>query len=205
MGLMGLEHLISWDQAVSLAINRAHSEWGDVLMATLSAKWVWLPLYAVLVSALVVKWKRQAWKPLLIVALLITASDRISSGVLKPEVARERPCHDPEIGDVVRRLNGKCGGTFGFVSSHASNTFSLFLVGMLALRWSRWGWLVGFWAFGVGYSRVYLGVHYLGDVLGGWLVATLLSLLAAWAIRRWVPASLSPQGQTLPPTLSADK
>ena len=124
---------------------------------------------------------------MLIVALMITFSDQVSV-YIKNTFERLRPCHDPLLQNVIHLVNG-CGGKFGFVSSHASNSAALAaFTGMLlppGYRWMRYE-LVGYVLI-VGYSRIYLAAHFPGDVLGGWLlgcIAAIAGLLIFKFIRR---------------------
>jgi undecaprenyl-diphosphatase len=98
--------------------------------------------------------------------LAITLSDQLSV-ILKNLAQRLRPCHEPALTGMVHLFNNECGGLYGFVSSHASNSF---MVALLSLSFIKKRWFsvfIIFWALIVGYSRIYLGVHYPGDVLSG--------------------------------------
>ena len=97
---------------------------------------------------------------------------------------RPRPCRDPDIGHLVHRVNNYCGGAYGFVSGHAANSFALATMISLLFRkkWVSTGLLI--WATMVSYSRIYLGVHYPGDVIFGALLGTLLGLTIFYVLHR---------------------
>jgi undecaprenyl-diphosphatase len=173
------------DRQVTLAVNGTHSPALDALMVFASDREVWFPLYAVLIGALIYWFRRRA---ALLLGLLIAAvalADRITSGVFKPYFARPRPCHEPAL-TALLHLPAGCGGQFGFLSSHAANSIALavFLTLVLPAR-QYWVKIAAFmWAAVLCYSRIYLGAHYLSDVLGGALVGGLLGWGAAVAFRR---------------------
>ena len=100
--------------------------------------------------------------------LLILIGDRASVEMFKEVFERLRPCHNPTIKYLVHTVDG-CGGKFGFVSSHATNSFSLAVFSILLLK-NKFKWITGsmlFWAALVSYSRIYVGVHFPADILGG--------------------------------------
>ncbi|MBK8500597.1 MAG: phosphatase PAP2 family protein [Flavobacteriales bacterium] len=176
------ERLDALDREAFLAINGAHAPWADALMETMSNMLVWFPLYLVLLFMLRRRfgWKGLAWSALLIAAMVL-CSDKGSVLLFKETVMRLRPCHEPALQGLVHLSYSGCGGNYGFVSSHASNHFAIaiFMIGALQgrPRWAAYALLA--WAVLIGYSRVYLGVHYPGDVLVGGLYGSLIGAIFA--------------------------
>lgn len=176
-----LEALQAWDTRWLLRINGAHSPWLDEIMRILSARlpWLWVPL-ALIGGA----WWKGGWQLALKVAIGLAAAillaDRVSAGFFKPFFERVRPCK-PEAGLMDQlHLISSCGGMYGFVSSHSSNFFAIAMMASLSFS-RRWiTVLCMFLAAAVAYSRVYLGVHYPGDVLGGMVLGLLLGYTAWW-------------------------
>lgn len=167
-----IQALNDWDIRLFLFLNGKHSELLDPIMFWASNKWFWIPFYLLLAVWLYKKRPKQMIYILIATALLITASDQLSSHVIKPAVLRLRPCHNPEIAAMVHLSPKGCGGSYGFVSSHAANSFALAIfIGLLALPYSRLVPLILLlFAVLVAYSRIYVGVHYPGDVLCGAMV-----------------------------------
>lgn len=166
-----LERMDSLDRKLTLIINGWHFPWADPFMIFMSEKWVWLPLYAFLVFLLYREFPIKAFLIRLVgLGIGVAFSDQTASTLLKPNVLRLRPCHDPEIQSLLHLPHG-CGGTYGFASSHSSNAFFLaFFYFFIFRKSSPWSMALIGWATLVAWSRIYLGVHYLGDILAGMVI-----------------------------------
>lgn len=174
-----LDFLNELDQQIFLFLNSLHTGFFDFLMWWFSDKLIWIPFYLFLLYLLIRKYGWESVAVLLSLAILIALSDQVS-GFIKDAVARYRPSNDPELYEQVRTLNGYFGGNYGFVSSHAANSFAMvyFIAKMLNPKASFFIPLLFVWASLVSYSRIYLGVHYPGDIIGG----ALLGIALAWLI-----------------------
>ncbi len=161
--------LVGFDKKLFLFFNEHHNEFFDIVMLFASGKWSWLPLYIILLIIII---KKLGWKPLpavlIAIAAAVTLSDQASVHLFKNVFLRYRPCHNVEIQHLVHLVKG-CGGKYGFVSSHASNSFALAtFVGFILYDKIRFVLpLLWLWALVVGYSRIYNGVHYPADIVCG--------------------------------------
>lgn len=175
-----MEEILELDRKIFLELNSSfHNPWLDQLMMFLSTTTAWIPLYLFLLYLLIRNYRQQTWLILLAVALTILFADQVTSSVMKPFFERLRPSHEPTLAERVYIVNQYRGGKFGFASSHAANTFGVATLMWLILKMYRpWIALLFLWSIGVGYTRVYLGVHYPGDILAGYLVGFLSALVA---------------------------
>ncbi len=175
-----LETLISWDYNLFELLYAKGESPFESFMRLLSEKWVWVPLYLLLIQQLLLKYGRQSWLPILALVLLVICTDQLTSAWMKPYFARLRPCHDPELQFL--SFWRRCGGQYGFASSHAANTMGLAVfINLMIPKRSTIVLIV--WAVLVAYSRVYLGVHFPLDILAGMGIGALMATLV-WRIVR---------------------
>ncbi len=177
-----LETLQAFDVKILLLINGSHTPFWDEVMWFASGKLTWAPFYLTLIALLILKFKKNAAPMILLIGLLILMSDQLASGFFKPLVQRLRPSHEPGLAEMLHIVNGYRGGRYGFMSSHAANSYALaFYLTFVAARQLKWlPFVLIPWAFFVSLSRVYLGVHYPSDVLA----PIIFSLLIAWLVSR---------------------
>ena len=175
-----IEYLNRLDTDLFLFLNGFHSPFWDRVMWFVSGKLEWLPLYIILAGWLIYKFRWKAVLVFIFTALLITASDQLSVKMFKEVFQRLRPCRNEEIMDLVYIVNGYCAGKYSFVSSHAANSFALAAFTSLILKNRAYSWFIYSWAAVVSYSRIYLGVHYPGDVLAGAMLGIVVGLLVYW-------------------------
>ena len=170
-----IDFLQRTDEAVFLALNGAHCAYADSTMWLFTGRWAYvLPVLALLYLSFRCGWKRGVMM-LLAVALTILLSDQIASSLIKPLVCRLRPSHAEHI--VAYVLNGHRGGMYGFVSSHAANSFGVAVLLILLSRNRLLAACMLLWAAVVSYSRIYLGVHYPGDIICGALVGVAMAFV----------------------------
>ncbi|MBN3518637.1 phosphatase PAP2 family protein [Algoriphagus lutimaris] len=177
-----IETLKKWDESLFIFLNSIHWEWMDPIMFQISQTVTWLPFYAVLIYFIYKADPKISWWVFGGVALSILIADQTTSGFMKPFFERLRPCHDERWEGIINNY-GRCGGLYGFASSHAANTFAIatFLNLKVGKNIKHLKWLF-LWAAIISYTRIYLGVHYPVDVLIGAFIGFLAGLISWFLI-----------------------
>lgn len=172
------KEITSIDQDLFFAINGTHSYFTDCVMWLYSGRLMWILITLLMIGFIIYKKNWREWLPLLVAfVILFLLCDKITSDIIKPYFARWRPTHDPAIMDQVRTLYGYTGGRYGFVSSHAANAFGMAVFSSLLFKNKFYTIVIFIWALIMGYSRIYLGVHHVSDVLGGMIVGSAIGFL----------------------------
>lgn len=192
-----IQYLAELDRDLFLFLNDIRADWLDRPMYILTKGWAWAWVYPIVIWFMV---KQYGWRTtvasVLGISLVVTFADRGSVELFKEVFQRLRPSHNPFLeGKVhlVTNFDGEIykGGKFSFVSSHASNYFGLatyfaLILGKHNRKW--WFWMM-LWALAVSYTRIYLGVHYPGDIFVGALFGMLCGS-TAYVIVRFVISKL---------------
>ena len=181
-----IDQLTEYDKALFRFLNGLHNPWLDQIMLMLTETVMWLPLFGFLAYVIVKEFKKESWIIFLGIALTILLADQITSSIMKPYFERLRPSREPSLKGIVHLVQGYAGGQFGFASSHAANTFGVatffyFLLGKQK-PWIAWLFV---WAAFMSYTRIYLGVHYPGDVF----VGAAVGIWCAWVafkLMEWI-------------------
>jgi len=171
-----IDFLIQTDKDLFLFLNALNTTWLDPVMWLFSGKYFWIPLYLAVLTWSVIKHRWNALWFLLFAIITLAACDQISV-VIKFATERPRPSHNPDFAGVVHHVNNYKGGAYGFVSSHAANTFGFAIFSLVAIK-KRWFTIsILTWAIVVSYSRIYLGVHYPADITCGAILGMSLGYL----------------------------
>ena len=185
-----MEQLAELDRELFLFLNNLGSETWDWLWIAISDKWMAIPLYALLLYLI---FRKFGWKPTLItmvvITLLITATDQLAN-LFKHGFERPRPCRQEGVMEYARYVAERCG-RFGYFSAHAANStgVAVFLSLLFKKHYPRLFVFLLIWALVVSYSRIYLGVHYPGDVITGMLIGVIFGVLFH-SLRKFLTAKL---------------
>ena len=179
------------DVKMFMMINGAGPEWLDHVMLFLTARSLWLVIGLVFFFLALVRRKRQWLAMFLFLGLTAGISDFVTFKVLKPGFDRERPCHQLAEVDLIA---SRCGGPHSFPSNHAANGMAVAVGMILLVGWRKGGWMIPV-ALIVGYTRVYLGVHFPFDILFGFVCGAAYAFATWWLIWKhsaeWVDAQLA--------------
>lgn len=176
-----IDQLISFDRSVFLFLNGSNSDFLDGIFLSITETITWIPLFLCMLYAVIKNNNTRRCLILLgLTVLLVVATDQFSSGLCKPLFHRLRPSHDPSMADLVDLVNGHRSGLYSFVSGHATNTFAIATFFSLIFRNRKTSIILFSWALISSYSRIYLGLHYPGDILAGAVSGTLIGLLFSY-------------------------
>lgn len=182
-----LDQILDWDRNATLFINGSENVYWDQVIYVATSTWMWIPLAIVM---LWIMWSnmtpRQFGFVVLFLAVAVLISDQLSSSVFKPLFQRWRPTRDPVYMYVLDVVHNYRGGRYGFFSAHASNTFSVAVFLACLIRNKNLNILIISWALLNCYTRLYLGVHYLGDVLVGTCFGLLIGYGLACLYRKYI-------------------
>lgn len=173
-----IETLLQADYSLMETLNfpAYHNLSWDTFFFNVSKIGIWFPPVLYMLWVIFRTKKKEGWLILIGIILVFLLTDRITSGLMKPFFERLRPSHDPNIMDHLSYAFGYTGGRYGFPSSHAGNSFAIAMFLSLLFRNRFLTITVTFWALLCSYSRIYLGVHFPGDIL----VGTLCGLFLGW-------------------------
>lgn len=176
-----VEKILVYERDLFFMLNGSDSPFLDRFMWLYSGKAVWLPLaFFILVVLLYKKKWRESILILLAIVLVITFCDQFASHVCKPIFTRFRPTHHPDFMDQVKTVFDYRGGRYGFISSHAANAFGFATFMSLLFRYRLFTWTIFFWAALTAYTRVYLGVHFISDIVPGAIAGVFFGWLVYW-------------------------
>ena len=181
-----LEYFLQLDRsAICFLADEFHNALLDVLMPLLRNMNTWIPLYVLGAVGMIYRFKKLGLWWLFALVLIVSVTDLTGNYVFKKNFQRLRPCNVTELTGEIKVLVN-CGSGYSFISNHAANHFAIasFVGAILTRRYRRWKYLAFFWAAAIAFAQVYVGVHYLSDVIVGALVGSLIATFLGRYLRR---------------------
>jgi undecaprenyl-diphosphatase len=166
------------DTHITLLINSLHCNILDFLMFHITHFYCSIFIYICVIATFITTKKTQCWRDILSLVIIFALILVIVSNFIKPSVARLRPCNTVEIQSLLHTVKNYTSNSFSFLSSHAATSFLIATFSHFALRKKWLSILLFSWATLYSYSRIYLGVHFFGDVLCGIILGVLCGILA---------------------------
>jgi len=186
-----METIKQLDQSFLLFLNSFHNSFWDKAVTIFTSIEIWIPFYILIIYFIIKTYQRNSIYILLLIALSIVVSDQFS-GLIKNLVERPRPTHDPVLGNIIHNVYNR-GGAFGFFSAHAANTFTLAIISAKLFKNQAFTIMIFVWAILVSYTRIYIGLHYPGDILTGWiwgfLTGFVIYQVMIWVQKRYFTAT----------------
>jgi len=172
-----LEKELQFERNLFFFLNGSDSTLCDNFFYIYTNTWTWLIFYFCFLWVFIYK---KNWKEIVCilaaVILLILITDQISSHFFKPLFQRFRPTHHPDFMDQVKTVFNYRGGDYGFISGHAANSFGIATFFALIFRNKLFTWTIFLFAFLNAYSRIYIGVHFISDVVAGAFVGIIIAV-----------------------------
>lgn len=186
---MSLESIQQFDLELFLSIHKGLSNnFFDWLMPLVRNRFLWVPLYLFIVIFCIKKYKKLGFYMIGMLLLTFAIGDFTSSKIIKPYVARIRPCNEPSlVNEILHRV--PCGSGYSFPSAHATNHFAIAIF-LICLFYSKWKPILPlglFWAFLVSFAQIYVGVHYPIDTIFGALLGTCIALFTYYIYTKVKP------------------
>lgn len=181
-----VEKILLYERDAFFALNGSDCDFLDRFMWIFTGKTVWLPLAVFILIVLIYKknW-RESILILLAIVLVVTLCDQFASHVCKPYFTRFRPTHHPDFLEQVKTVYGYRGGKYGFISSHAANAFGFATLMAFVMRDRLFTWTIFLWALLTAYTRIYLGVHFISDVVPG-AISGIFFGYVVYKLYKWV-------------------